>query len=52
MGDDDADTTGGAETGPALEVACDESGSDGENLTGGNTDVFAHAGVQDRKSVV
>ncbi|GAA2279160.1 hypothetical protein GCM10010234_14760 [Streptomyces hawaiiensis] len=28
-----------------LEVACDESGSDGENLTGGNTDVFAHAGV-------
>ncbi|MEU2385221.1 hypothetical protein ABZ606_11235 [Streptomyces sp. NPDC012461] len=45
VGDDDADTTGGAETGPALEVACDESGSDGENLTGGNTDVFAHAGV-------
>lgn len=29
-----------------LEVACDESGSDGENLVGGNTDVFAHAGVQ------
>lgn len=28
-----------------LEVACDESGSDGENLIGGNTDVFAHAGV-------
>ncbi|KOV97085.1 hypothetical protein ADK65_26695 [Streptomyces sp. NRRL B-1140] len=28
-----------------LEIACDESGSDGENLTGGNTDVFAHAGV-------
>ncbi|POX54490.1 hypothetical protein C3489_13560 [Streptomyces sp. Ru71] len=28
-----------------LEVACDESGSDGENLVGGNTDVFAHAGV-------
>ncbi|MEU3160878.1 hypothetical protein ACPCAJ_14925 [Streptomyces griseoincarnatus] len=28
------------------EIACDESGSDGENLTGGNTDVFAHAGVQ------
>lgn len=28
-----------------LEVACDESGSDGENLTSGNTDVFAHAGV-------
>ncbi len=31
--------------GPCLEIACDESGSDGENLTGGNTDVFAHAGV-------
>ncbi|MFD8073557.1 hypothetical protein ACFV3E_13000 [Streptomyces sp. NPDC059718] len=28
-----------------LEVACDESGSDGENLISGNTDVFAHAGV-------
>ncbi|MFJ6562699.1 hypothetical protein ACIQMV_23105 [Streptomyces sp. NPDC091412] len=27
------------------EVACDESGSDGENLTDGNTDVFAHASV-------
>ncbi|MFH8336718.1 DUF3800 domain-containing protein [Streptomyces sp. AM6-12] len=27
------------------EVACDESGSDGENLTGGNTEVFAHASV-------
>ncbi|MEU5463341.1 hypothetical protein ACH4KU_25540 [Streptomyces althioticus] len=32
--------------GAVREVACDESGSDGENLTGGNTDVFAHAGVQ------
>jgi hypothetical protein len=31
--------------GRLLEVACDESGSDGENLTSGNTDVFAHAGV-------
>jgi hypothetical protein len=31
--------------GALLEIACDESGSDGENLTGGNTDVFAHAGV-------
>ncbi|GCB43504.1 hypothetical protein [Kutzneria buriramensis] len=30
----------------SLEVACDESGSDGENLTGGNTDVFAHASVR------
>jgi hypothetical protein len=29
-----------------VEVACDESGSDGENLTGGNTDVFAHASVR------
>jgi hypothetical protein len=29
-----------------LEVGCDESGSDGENLTGGNTDVFAHASVR------
>ncbi len=28
-----------------MEAACDESGSDGENLTGGNTDVFAHASV-------
>ncbi|MFJ2564997.1 MULTISPECIES: DUF3800 domain-containing protein [unclassified Streptomyces] len=27
------------------EVACDESGSDGENLIDGNTDVFAHASV-------
>jgi len=29
-----------------VEVACDESGSDGENLTRGNTDVFAHASVR------
>ncbi|MEU0072784.1 hypothetical protein ABZ027_24995 [Streptomyces sp. NPDC006332] len=35
-----------AATGGLLEVACDESGSDGENLTGGNTDVFAHASVR------
>ncbi|MFF5370039.1 hypothetical protein [Streptomyces sp. NPDC013187] len=35
----------GGEGDAVLEVACDESGSDGENLTGGNTDVFAHAGV-------
>ncbi|MET8570803.1 hypothetical protein [Streptomyces sp. NPDC004783] len=34
-----------APEGAFLEVACDESGSDGENLTGGNTDVFAHASV-------
>ncbi|MFI7498286.1 hypothetical protein ACIBVL_07150 [Streptomyces sp. NPDC049687] len=32
--------------GTSLEVACDESGSDGENLTGGNTDVFAHGSVR------
>ena len=30
---------------PELEIACDESGSEGENLIGGVTDVFAHAGV-------
>ncbi|MEV3973354.1 hypothetical protein AB0K68_35345 [Streptomyces sp. NPDC050698] len=35
----------GGVAGALLEIACDESGSDGENLTGGNTDVFAHAGV-------
>ncbi|WP_329046446.1 DUF3800 domain-containing protein [Amycolatopsis sp. NBC_01488] len=28
------------------EIACDESGSEGENLVGGETDVFAHAGVR------
>jgi len=28
------------------EIACDESGSEGEKLVGGNTDVFAHAGVE------
>ncbi|MEV6901229.1 DUF3800 domain-containing protein [Amycolatopsis sp. NPDC051372] len=27
-------------------IACDESGSEGVNLIGANTDVFAHAGVQ------
>lgn len=27
------------------EIACDESGSEGEKLLGGNTEVFAHAGV-------
>ncbi|WP_206739182.1 DUF3800 domain-containing protein [Streptomyces sp. L2] len=37
--------SGGAAAEGFLEVACDESGSDGENLTGGNTDVFAHASV-------
>ncbi|KAB8195401.1 hypothetical protein FH608_013730 [Nonomuraea phyllanthi] len=29
-----------------LEVACDESGAEGEKLVGGNTDVFAHASVR------
>lgn len=33
-------------TGHVLEIACDESGSDGENLILGNTDVFAHASVR------
>lgn len=28
-----------------VEVACDESGSEGEKLVGGTTDVFAHASV-------
>ncbi|WP_157251163.1 hypothetical protein [Nonomuraea typhae] len=32
-------------TGRDLEIACDESGSEGENLTTPVTDVFAHAGV-------
>ncbi|MFE2884274.1 hypothetical protein ACUXZZ_04635 [Streptomyces graminifolii] len=38
--------TGNPENGVVMEIACDESGSDGENLTGGNTDVFAHASVR------
>jgi hypothetical protein len=29
-----------------VDVTCDESESNGENLTDGNTDVFAHAGVR------
>jgi hypothetical protein len=29
-----------------LEIACDESGSEGEKLIGGNTDVFTHASVR------
>ncbi|MDJ0346202.1 DUF3800 domain-containing protein [Streptomyces sp. H10-C2] len=41
-----ADPVQAVATAQPLEVACDESGSDGENLIGGNTDVFAHAGVQ------
>lgn len=31
--------------GGLLEIACDESGWEGENLVDSNTDVFAHAGV-------
>jgi hypothetical protein len=31
---------------PLIEVACDESGAEGEKLIGGNCDVFAHAGVR------
>ncbi len=30
---------------PVRELACDESGYEGEKLVGGETDVFAHAGV-------
>lgn len=33
-------------TSQLLEVACDESGYEGENLIGATTDVFAHASVQ------
>jgi hypothetical protein len=36
----------GASNGQLIEVACDESGSEGEKLIGGETDVFAHASVQ------
>lgn len=34
-----------ASSGPALEIACDESGYEGEKLIGTTTDVFAHASV-------
>ncbi|WP_216843951.1 hypothetical protein [Phytoactinopolyspora alkaliphila] len=30
----------------SVEIACDESGAEGENLVGGNTDVFAHASIR------
>lgn len=33
-------------TGQLLEIACDESGYEGENLIGATTDVFAHASVR------
>jgi hypothetical protein len=29
-----------------VEIACDESGYEGEKLIGATTDVFAHAGVR------
>lgn len=32
--------------GEAVEISCDESGSEGQKLIGGNTDVFAHASVR------
>jgi hypothetical protein len=35
-----------AEDAGVTEVACDESGSEGEHLIGGNTDVFAHGSVR------
>ncbi|WP_307564360.1 DUF3800 domain-containing protein [Streptosporangium lutulentum] len=37
--------SGFSSAGRFVEIACDESGSEGEKLIGGNTDVFAHAGV-------
>jgi hypothetical protein len=40
-----ASGSAGAETG-VVEIACDESGSEGEKLIGATTDVFAHAGVR------
>lgn len=43
--DDDAMPRSQAQP-PPFEVACDESGSDGENLVTGNTDVFTHASVR------
>lgn len=39
LGEPDADATG------VLEIACDESGSEGEKLVGGTTDAFAHASL-------
>ncbi|MEV2272825.1 DUF3800 domain-containing protein [Nonomuraea africana] len=35
-----------AAAGRVLEIACDESGSEGEKLIGGNTAVFAHASLR------
>lgn len=39
------DMSGVGSPGRLLEIACDESGFEGENLVNGNTDVFAHASV-------
>jgi len=35
----------GSSSAPAREIACDESGSEGDRLVDGNTAVFSHAGV-------
>ncbi|HLV28686.1 MAG TPA: hypothetical protein VKY60_06130 [Burkholderiaceae bacterium] len=35
-----------ASNGQSVEIACDESGYEGEKLVGATTDVFAHAGVR------
>jgi hypothetical protein len=43
---DHVNGTSVADASAVAEVACDESGSDGENLTSGNTLVFAHASVR------
>ncbi|MFI6034989.1 hypothetical protein ACIBBD_12645 [Streptomyces sp. NPDC051315] len=43
---DQVNGTSLADASAVREVACDESGSDGENLTSGNTLVFAHASVR------
>ena len=37
---------GRAAAAPGVEIFCDESGSEGEKLVGGTTDVFAHASVR------
>jgi hypothetical protein len=40
------DLTPRTSTDRLFEIACDESGLEGENLVSGNTDVFAHASVR------
>ncbi|NUT36732.1 MAG: hypothetical protein HOV79_27065 [Hamadaea sp.] len=42
----DARTVPDPPAGPALEIACDESGYEGERLIGTTTDVFAHASLR------